>query len=554
MPCPATPSCRPHGACCLPPGTPAGTGTAVIQVAQTPGAHKASVDAIALSRNGKHVVSGGNDKLIKVWPEKGVRAGGRGGPPSNKHWPSPCQPYAGHSDHVTRLVFSSDGATLISVGGGDAIYLWEFKGPPGVDEMEMVEESLRQAEAERGERLAQRAAEEERLGDAFPTPSQVMQAGMRAAEKAEMMGSPANVEALRERLEKIHTAEAGYMMAGVEAAMRASAKAKGVDLEDVEEEAEEEAEPEAEEEAAEEEEVTGSMYSPRKKFVARVVYSDEGGEDGADEIAAALEAEAEEAAAEPTSPGSLGLAGGCAKGLQLRRIIGLSTHAHDHVHWEPSMGVLIYATGDTLVVDRLASTDAPASLTGGSGEIATLALCLDGRFAAVGSGGDAPICVYDLAGRHEDASEDVDDVMTLLRMRLPGHVGGVQSLAFLGNAALASLGLSDGALRVHSIVSGAPLLSCTTPVGMHCLAVSADGMEISTAGKGGLFTWRVSTQSTAAGTRAVLMPMPTREQPPLEGAEEGEETAQATCLVHLSAALTLVGDSAVSSTCGRRRV
>jgi hypothetical protein len=56
--------------------------------------------------------------------------------------------YAAHTDHVTALAFSSDGSTLISVGGGDAIYLWDVAPPllEAVDAMakEAVEEALRQ--------------------------------------------------------------------------------------------------------------------------------------------------------------------------------------------------------------------------------------------------------------------------------------------------------------------------------------------------------------------------------------------------------------------------
>ena len=39
----------------------------------------------------------------------------------------------------------------------------------------------------------------------------------------------------------------------------------------------------------------------------------------------------------------------------------------------------------------------------------------------------------------------------------------VQALCFLGNSAVASLGLEDQTLKVHSIVSGSLLLSSSTP-------------------------------------------------------------------------------------------
>ena len=69
---------------------------------------------------------------------------------------------------------SADGQTLVSVGGGDAIFLWQFKGAAGIDEAELVEESVRQAEAERVERLAERVRQAERMYDTHPTPSQIL--------------------------------------------------------------------------------------------------------------------------------------------------------------------------------------------------------------------------------------------------------------------------------------------------------------------------------------------------------------------------------------------
>jgi WD40 repeat protein len=117
-----------------PPGTAHGTGTAVMHVASTPRAHSSAVDALALSRSGKVIVSGGNDRLLKLWSEADVRSGACT-PNNSRARPldgHACQPYAGHSDHVTRLIFSSDGATLVSVGGGDAVYIWDFKGARAV--------------------------------------------------------------------------------------------------------------------------------------------------------------------------------------------------------------------------------------------------------------------------------------------------------------------------------------------------------------------------------------------------------------------------------------
>ena len=578
-----------------PPGTPLGTGTASLSnVASSIKCHKSAIDAVTLTRNGKHVVSGGNDRMIRMWPEAAVRAGAatsKGGAIG----PAGCQPYAGHSDLISQLRFSSDGQTLISVGGGDAIYIWNYLGKPGVDEGEMVEESVRQAEASRADQLRARRAHEAVGNDTLPTPAQVMgsaadgsdedddseevddddaAAAAPAAAAARSAGafpppSPGvttgDLERLRQRLRAIDTAQAGYMMAGVEAAVRASeAAAAAARGEPPPKYATDDDDSEAEEIAAggvPASPAPQSCSAPRKRFTGSrasrlppstagagapdLSASDEPPQSPMEAARAVLEQVEQEAAAaeyaeDVAAAASGGLAGACATGLRLSRIIGVSTHAHDHVHWQPTSGVLCYATGDTLVVDRMLSGKPPSYLIGGSGEIATVALSPDGRFAATGSGGDSVTCVYDLQMpvRDEDSTST-----TMLHMRLPGHVGGVQCLAFLGNAALATLGLTDCTLKVYSLSSGAMYVQTTTPPDMCSLTVSSDGMEITAAGKGGLFTWRFAAQSTPEGSRAVLTPMPTRAHPAEAAADDEKAATQLTALATLSPALTLAGDA-----------
>ena len=88
------------------------------------------------------------------------------------------QAFVGHSAHVTRVQFSADGSTLMTVGGGDAIFVWEFCGDTAVDEAALVEASIEQAEAERQRILA---LEEDRDGPGI-TPAQAL--GAPSAEPA----------------------------------------------------------------------------------------------------------------------------------------------------------------------------------------------------------------------------------------------------------------------------------------------------------------------------------------------------------------------------------
>lgn len=76
---------------------------------ETNGIHRAVCEAVAVSVNGKFLASGGNDHMIKLWSVNSLLSGGSAG------HQAAAQAFVGHSDHVTKLHFSSDGATLISV-------------------------------------------------------------------------------------------------------------------------------------------------------------------------------------------------------------------------------------------------------------------------------------------------------------------------------------------------------------------------------------------------------------------------------------------------------
>ena len=104
---------------------------APLKLAEHTAAHRDVAEALAVSLNGKHVVSGGNDRIVKVWDGKQLAkpSTARGRKAS-----ADVQAFVGHSDHVTRVAFSADGTSLLTVGGGDAIFVWEFCGDVAVDE------------------------------------------------------------------------------------------------------------------------------------------------------------------------------------------------------------------------------------------------------------------------------------------------------------------------------------------------------------------------------------------------------------------------------------
>ena len=82
---------------------------APLKLAEHTAAHRDVAEALAVSLNGKHVVSGGNDRIVKVWDGKQLAkpSTARGRKAS-----ADVQAFVGHSDHVTRVAFSADGTSL----------------------------------------------------------------------------------------------------------------------------------------------------------------------------------------------------------------------------------------------------------------------------------------------------------------------------------------------------------------------------------------------------------------------------------------------------------
>lgn len=75
------------------------------------GSEEGEVNALSITKEGEHFVSGGEDKLVKLWGyDEGIN-------------------YAtgtGHSGAITRLQISPDQRTIVSVGSEGAIFIWSM--------------------------------------------------------------------------------------------------------------------------------------------------------------------------------------------------------------------------------------------------------------------------------------------------------------------------------------------------------------------------------------------------------------------------------------------
>ena len=80
-----------------------------------PRAFEASVLSVAFSPDGQTVVSGSDDKTLRLWDLKGNPIG---------------EPFQGHEDPVRSVAFSPDGQTIVSGSVWSSLRLWDLQGNP----------------------------------------------------------------------------------------------------------------------------------------------------------------------------------------------------------------------------------------------------------------------------------------------------------------------------------------------------------------------------------------------------------------------------------------
>ncbi|MEM7066762.1 MAG: hypothetical protein AAF572_26800, partial [Cyanobacteria bacterium P01_B01_bin.77] len=77
--------------------------------------HSRSVNAVAFSPDGEHIVSGSNDNTLRLWDREGNPIG---------------EPFQGHSRPVRTVAFYIDGEHIVSGSNDNTLRLWDREGNP----------------------------------------------------------------------------------------------------------------------------------------------------------------------------------------------------------------------------------------------------------------------------------------------------------------------------------------------------------------------------------------------------------------------------------------
>ena len=75
--------------------------------------HQAGVLSVAFSPDGQTIVSGSDDRTVRLWDLEGTPIG---------------KPFKGHEKWVSSVAFSSDGKTIVSGSGDRTVRLWDLEG------------------------------------------------------------------------------------------------------------------------------------------------------------------------------------------------------------------------------------------------------------------------------------------------------------------------------------------------------------------------------------------------------------------------------------------
>ena len=73
------------------------------------GSDSGEINALAITHEGEHCVSGGEDKKVKIWDYDEGICGWEG---------------IGHSGGITKVAMSPDQSFIVSVGSEGAIFMW----------------------------------------------------------------------------------------------------------------------------------------------------------------------------------------------------------------------------------------------------------------------------------------------------------------------------------------------------------------------------------------------------------------------------------------------
>jgi WD40 repeat protein len=411
--------------------------------------HVGSVLSVQISDNGKLLLTGGSEGLVKVWalPENGA-----GGPTERK-----CQSFVGHPSAVTCVQFTADKKQVVSAGVGYGILVWDLMADAAEDLSDFVDRLIEQRAAEMQATDAKMAAE--LAEDSTPEFPQLFSVGGGA-------GGPSTEASFIDSIRKLNVPAADP---------DASDLSSEYDTAPVNNRADEPSPLARVRERAHNLDISLTMTP-----AAPARESEQGGQGRGllplihyrSRRLQPLRAERKFVAPEHEA------------GLKIVQMVGLNAEGRGSLAWHPASGVLATGVGSTVMVEQL-ETGAKRFLQGHDTDISCLALSLDGSMLASARGSaDAavpPVVVW-----------AIDSAKPEPLLQLNCHHEGVQCLAWSDDGRyLLSVGnYLDGKMGILSTDTREMLLTTDLLHPVHAAVFSPGGREVVTAGHLYVTFWR----------------------------------------------------------------
>ena len=417
--------------------------------------HLDVINAMSISENGRFLLTGGNEGLLKLWLL------GKNGPHEKR-----CQSFIGHPSTITAAMFSPDKRQVVSVGSGFGILVWDVH----VDATEDISEYVDRLIDERTHAEQQRK-EEQAEGTETPPPRLPIPTTSQAVTDM--------IDNFRQRL-RADDLESEEMFEGLDAAkahmlgrepsplVRVRERALDLDLsvtptQTTRTDLREDPLLDAERSSVSMSAQALSAISPHpealphKHYVFRRV--------------PAKRAERKYVANEDEA------------GLRVVRMVGCNTHSHDSLVWHAASGFFATAVACTIVVEDLLTRE-QTLLSGHDDEISTLALNPEGTLLASASG---------FADETDPAARIFiwDTAKGIMTRRLDYHHRGVQALAWsMDSRYLLSIGTcQEGKLVVWDVVNNKVIAATDVVYAIHDARFTANSFEFVTVGHTQITFW-----------------------------------------------------------------
>lgn len=341
-----------------------------------------------VSDNGKLLLTGGSEGLVKVW----ALPSGGGGPTERR-----CQAFVGHPAAVTSVQFTADKKQVVSAGMGHGIFVWDLMADAAEDLSEFVDRLIDQRALEMQAMDAKLALE--LAEDSTPSFPAFFASAGEPSHEASLVDSlrrpfqtgPADQDT-SDLSSEYDTAPVNVKDEEPSPLVRVRERAQNLDIT-----------------------LTPTPAAPAVR----------------DDVAASAHSslplihhrsrrlQARRAVRKFVAPEH-------EAGLKIVQMAGLNTEGHGNLAWHPASGILATGIGSTVVVEQL-ETGVKRFLQGHDTDISCLALSLDGTMLASARGiADAavpPVVVWSL-----------DSAKPEPLLQLDCHSHGVQCLAWSDDA------------------------------------------------------------------------------------------------------------------------